>query len=136
MNSKIIIFVIIIFGCIACSTDGMPSVDVRPGASGTVEPDPEPDYSYVLSDPTVRFQSDTLSINYEDGGILYTVDGSVHRLIHLESGVNVLFNEADISLRINGIDAGIESSRLIGSVGNLRFYRFLPGPQFIVIETN
>ena len=120
----------------ACSTVDAPSLETRPGTSGTVKPEPEPDYSYVLADHSVRFQSDTLSLDYEQGGILYTINGSVHRLIQLESGINIAFNEADTSLTINGVNVLIEDGNVIGMEGGLKFYRLLPGPKFIVIETN
>lgn len=118
----------------ACSSNSPEPVD-RPGG-GTQRPEENaPDYSYIMDSRAIRFECDTLTLNYEDGGVLYSVENGRHRLIELSSGRNVTFCPADTSLTINGIPTDIRSLSLIATADGLDFHVLLPGPIFLVTES-
>lgn len=95
---------------------------------------PAPDYTHILSDRSVRFENDTLSVRYDDGGVLYLTDGPAHRLVNLETGINIAFNSEKGSLTINSRPVNIEECRLIADSIGLRWYILLPDEQVMVVE--
>ena len=134
MKIRALTLILVFFTLVACSND-TPKPGNRPGSGTEDLPSAEPDYSAVLADGSVRFENDTLRLNYEDGGVLYIADTPEHRLIRLDNGTNIAFNENDTTLKINGIEINIERMKLIGTTADRRFYALFPGPNYIIIDT-
>lgn len=102
--------------------------------NGSESPEDKPDYTSVLGDDQVRFQSDTLQLRFDDGGILYINEGEAYRLIDLAEGTQVSFDPTGPNLRINGRDATVSSCEIIGERNGVRWYAIYPGPQFFVAD--
>ena len=117
----------------ACSSESN-EPDERPGSNGDIDKAPPPDYSAILASKDLRFESDTLKLDFEDGGILYSQEGETYKFVDLSNGVNIAFNPSKPSLYINGIDAGIDESRMIGEDSGVRWYVVLPDTAYIVVE--
>ena len=118
-----------------CSSEHDEPAHARPGNSGTDESQqPAPDYSQILSNDHIRFESDTLALDYEDGGILYSVEGAAHRLIELSTGVTIFFNPSAPELTINGEDVRIDSCVAIGSSDRMQWYLIKPGEEILAVE--
>ena len=126
---------VIVVACVltaACSSDPV-GPHVRPG-DAVDSGDESPDYSAVLSDPRIRFESDTLRLSFEEGGVLYSSDGPKHRFVDLESGVGVVFDRDAPSLVVNGRAAVVDQCRLIGENETVEWYVTLPDTTYIVVE--
>ena len=100
------------------------------GSSGTSHPD----YTYIMENGSPRFECDTIELSYDEGGILYTVDGLQHRFTDITTGRNALFNLADSSLKLNGVEVSATDFFMVGKNASAEFYAILPGPIFVVIE--
>lgn len=106
----------------------------RPGNIGGTTADPTPDYTEALSNSSLRFESDTLTVCYNDGGVMYTVDGSIHRFIDLESGRVIVADVDAPSLTVGNRKVSVTECRLIGEKNGLRWYAIQPEGQIIVVE--
>ena len=131
MNGRLLPLILPLLLAACASSDPVPGPD-RPGADSPAAPD---DYSEILADPRVRFQNDTLSLVFDDGGILYSSDrASVHRFVRLDPPLAVTFDPSRPSLRVDSRDARIDTCILAGADGPLRFYLLLPSREILVVE--
>lgn len=125
-----IIICVMLLGCATKEDDLSP----RPEGTPTVPEVEEIDYSFILSDNSIRLESDTLKINYESGGVLYSADGTRHRFIDLRGGKSAVFDSSVPSLMLNGSPVKVEKCISIGEKESLRWYVIQPGGHIVVVE--
>lgn len=103
---------------VACSSEPDMSRE-RHGGPNIEEP---PDYSAAIADERLRFQSDTLSLVFDDGGVLYSVEGNSYRFVELATNISVVFHPSEQVVRINGAVPRLTQCELIHTDGIREWY--------------
>lgn len=104
--------------CWACSKEP-PLPTHRPGQAFEII---EPDYTEDILDGNLRFESDTLLLDFENPGILYSIDNKEHRFLNIETGEYATFNPDVPSLKINGQNVEIQVCKIINSTEGKSWY--------------
>lgn len=131
---KLSLYIIIILGLAVASSACSSSTNEPPEHPGRPEGEPVPDYSDIVSVSDIRFESDTLHLNFEDGGVLYSISGDNYRFTELSTGDYVIFNPSEPYLRVNGQDARVDTCLIIEMRNGLKWYVLHPNKEIIVVE--
>ena len=133
-DMRSLLIFIIAAAAVGCSSrpGAEPPAD-RPGHESGEEA--VPDYSEILADRRVRFVSDTISIYYDDGGVLYSViDDNIYKFIDVTSGYTIALDLTDSTLTVNGARARVDKITLAGREGDLKWYVIEPGGEVMAVE--
>jgi hypothetical protein len=120
------------------------SQDLRPSVSETIDNSND----VQLSDNTMRFVSDSLTMAWDNGGIAFErlANGSIHG-INLSTGDSFIFDPGkrdeqtaaltNSALWVNGVRVGYDTAQIIGDKDNVIWYKLsnTVSDYYVVIDT-
>ena len=101
----------------SCSSRGLGELD-RPSSS--------PREDEQLKDARMRISGDALTLNYADGGILFSRsgDGTISA-VRVSDGVGFDYTPDPPKLLINGVETGLSSGELIKKDGTTEWHKLI-----------
>ena len=118
MIKKSLIYVLSLIICclsVACSSRSIHEPD-RPSTDPVENPQ--------LKDASMRISGTPLTLNYDDGGILFsrTAEGTISG-IRVSDGVGFEYSLSAKSLQINGVQVALSSAELVKKEGATEWHR-------------
>lgn len=102
---------------VSCSSRGLGDLD---------RPSSEPIENPQLKDAGMRICGEPLTLNYDDGGILFSRsdDGTISA-VRVDDGVGFDYTPAASRLLINGVEIGLSSSEIVKKDGATEWHRLI-----------
>ena len=99
-----------------------------------VRPSTDPVENPQLRDPSMRISGAPITLNYDDGGVLFsrTADGTISG-VRVSDGVGFDYNPTTKLLTINGVPIAISSAQLAATDGTTEWHELTLADQKTVI---